>query len=200
MQNNKILLVRHAKPFLQDNEKRFLGQTDIPLSAEGTSQAEKLAGDLINYRISAVHSSDLLRASQTASVIAGKFSQPVKTERRFREINMGDWEYLTFTEVRSRYADEYEKRGRQIAQYRRPGGESFADLQARALEAFHEIVHKSTGDIVIVAHAGVNRVILCSLLGIPIESIFTIKMEYASAYEIIINENKFTVSGKIIEG
>jgi alpha-ribazole phosphatase len=197
MQARKIFLIRHAKPVTPDNEKRFLGQTDTPLSPEGSSQAENLARELAQCPITGIYSSDLLRALQTAALIADKFTLPVYTEKRFREIHMGDWENLTFTEVRSTYTDEFKKRGQDIAHYRRPGGESFAEVQARALAAFNEIVLGSTGDIVIVAHAGVNRVILCGLMAVPITDIFTIKMDYASAYEIIINENKITVMGNI---
>jgi alpha-ribazole phosphatase len=198
MQTGRIFLARHAKPLSQENEKRFIGQTDPQLSSEGINQAEKLASEFLKYPITGIYSSDLLRASQTAAIIAGKSGLSVRAEKRFREINMGDWENLTFSEVRSKYADEFEKRGRQIAHYRRPGGESFADVQARALAAFKDIALNCRGDVVIVAHAGVNRVILCSLMSIPIEDIFTIKNEYASAYEILVIKNKITVTGNIL--
>jgi alpha-ribazole phosphatase len=195
----KIFLVRHAKPVSPDNKKRFLGQTDIPLSPEGSRQAESLARELVKHPITGIYSSDLLRASQTASPIAEKFNLHVQTEKRFREINMGDWENLTFTEVRSNFTDEFEKRGKNIAHYRRPGGECFADVQARALAAFSEIVLGSiTGDVVIVAHSGVNRMILCSVMNVPIADLFTIKMGYASAYEILVKGNKIIVTGNII--
>lgn len=198
MRTRKIFLARHAKPVSQDNERRFLGQTDPPLSPEGIRQAENLANELSKYEISAVYSSDLLRASQTASIIAEKFQISVKAEKRLREIHMGDWDNLAFTEVRSRFPDEFEKRGRDIAHYRRPGGESFTDVQKRALPAFKEIALNSTGDVVIVTHAGINRTILCSIMSVPIEDIFNIKIEYASAYELAIQDSTVIHTGKII--
>jgi alpha-ribazole phosphatase len=198
MQTRKIFLARHAKPYSFDNEKRFLGQTDTALSPEGVLQAETLARELARHPITAIYCSDLLRASQTAAIIAAKFNLQVKTEKRLREINMGDWENMSFTEVQSKYPDEYEKRGKDIARYRRPGGESFTDVRDRALPAFNETIVNSTGNIVIVAHAGVNKTILCSLMSIPLQDIFTIKMEYAAAYEILVKENKITVTGEIL--
>ncbi len=198
MHERKIFLARHAKPYSPDDEKRYIGHTDPALSAEGIRQAEALARELAKHTVSGVYSSDLLRASQTAAIIAAKFNLSVKTEKRLREIHMGDWENLTFTEVRSKYPDEYEKRGKDIAHYRRPGGESFTDVRDRALAGFNEIVRSSTGDVVIVAHAGVNRVILCGLMSVPLQDIFTIKMDYASAYEISVKGNKIMLTGNIL--
>jgi alpha-ribazole phosphatase len=198
MQERKIFLARHAKPDSPDDEKRFLGQTDNALSAEGLMQAENLARELAKHQISAIYSSDLLRASQTASIIAAKFNLPVKTEKRLREIHMGDWENLTFAEVRSKYLNEYDKRGKDLARYRRPGGESFTDVRDRALAGFNEIVLSSTGNVVVVAHAGVNRVILCGLISVPIQDMFTIKINYASAYEISVIENGIKLTGNIL--
>ncbi|MBN2402474.1 MAG: histidine phosphatase family protein [Spirochaetes bacterium] len=198
MRTRKIFLARHAKPVSQDNERRFLGQTDPPLSPEGILQAEHLANELSKYDISAVYSSDLLRASQTASIIAEKFQISVKAEKRLREIHMGDWDNLAFTEVRSRFPDEFEKRGRDITHYRRPGGESFTDVQKRALPAFKKIALNSTGDVVIVAHAGVNRTILCDIRSVPLKELFSIEIDPASAFELLINDHIITFTGNLI--
>jgi alpha-ribazole phosphatase len=194
MKERKIFLARHANPYAPDDEKRFLGQTDPALSQEGIRQAENLARELEKHPISDIYSSDLLRASQTAAIIAAKFTLPIKTEKRLREIHMGDWENLTFAEVRSQYPEEFEKRGQDIAHYRRPGGESFTDVRNRALAVFNEIALNSIGNVVIVAHMGVNRVILSSLMSIPLEDMFTINMAFASACEISVCGNKITLS------
>ncbi len=195
MPERKIYLIRHAEP-VSDGKGRYLGQSDPDLSAEGVKQANELALDMGKHSISAVYSSDLLRALHTAEKIAGKFNLPVKTDGRLREIRMGDWENLAFEELRSGFPDEYEKRRKDMANYRPPGGESFADVRDRALPAFNEIITGSAGNIAIVSHAGAIRVILCSIMSIPLEDLFSIRLDYASVRTITRKENEFIIDDK----
>ena len=175
-----IFLVRHAEPVGINRQKRYLGQQDPDLSPFGIHQAENLCKAFSHYPIEAVFASDLLRAVHTASWIAKNHDcQPVKV-REFREISLGEWEGRAFQEVQAQYPEEYEQRGRDIANYRTPGGESFADLQKRVLPAFMEVAGKTKGDSVIVAHAGVNRAILCHLMQRPLQELFSIPQDYAS--------------------
>ena len=113
-------------------------------------------------------------------MIAGDRRCQAELVGAFREINLGEWEGRTFQEVRERYPEEYRQRGQDIANYRTPGGESFADVQSRVLPAFKEAVEKTKGDCVFVAHAGVNRVILCHLMQQPLEELFSIPQDHAA--------------------
>ncbi len=89
-----------------------------------------------------------------------------------REIHLGEWQGCTRAEIGSRFPGEWEKRGRDLAGYRPPGGESFEDLRARVVPAFEDIRKTLSGNALIVSHAGVNRVILCHVLGMPLSNLF----------------------------
>ena len=85
---------------------------------------------------------------------------------------------MPVSEVRRLFPQEYDRRGADLAGYRPAGGESFADLSARVLPAFEEVVQQSGENLLIVGHAGVNRVILCHLLGMPLANLFRLEQEY----------------------
>ncbi len=102
---------------------------------------------------------------------------------------------FTFGDVRQKYPAEYEKRGKDIVNYRPPGGESFADLAGRVLPAFAKIAEETAGNIVIVGHAGVNRVILCHLQQIDLRHLLSIKQEYGQVTVIQQSGNIFRVGG-----
>ncbi len=174
-----IFLVRHAEAAGADGQKRYVGQMDPDLSPLGVRQAEELGAAFRHRPVRAVFSSDLRRAMRTALPIAGSHGCRPEPVRDLREIGLGEWEGRTFDEVRAQYPEEFERRGQDLAGYRPPGGESFADLQQRALRAFTDIAEKTGGDLVIVAHAGVNRVILCHLMRRPLQELFSIPQDAA---------------------
>jgi probable phosphoglycerate mutase len=78
--------------------------------------------------------------------------------------------------------------------YRPPEGESFRDLQKRVLPVFKEIVSAARGNVLIVAHAGVNRVVLCHVLGMPINHLFRIAQDYGCLNVIETRGNLFSVT------
>ncbi|MDJ0304900.1 MAG: histidine phosphatase family protein [Dehalobacter sp.] len=134
-----------------------------------------------------------MRAELTARMIGEKrLCRPVKM-KDLREINLGKWEGKSFKEIQSLNRDEFEQRGKDIANHRPPEGESFADLARRVVPAFAKIVESTDEDTVIVAHAGVNRVILCHLLQLPLQQLFSIKQDYAGINIIKKNKSHYTV-------
>jgi len=190
-----VYLLRHAEPVRQDQIKRYLGQSDPVLSSRGERQAEQIAAVLGKKDIEAVYSSDLLRAEKTARIIASKLASPVIIMKELREINLGEWEGKSFDEVAAQNRNEFILRGKDIENHCPPGGESFADLAERAVPAFEKAVENSNGNIVIVAHAGVNRVILCHILQLPLRSLFALKQDYARANIIEKNSQGYRVQG-----
>jgi alpha-ribazole phosphatase/probable phosphoglycerate mutase len=98
-----------------------------------------------------------------------------------RELCFGDWESLSVDEVNSRFPGMLSQRMENIATFQVEGGESFPQLRDRVLPKFQEIVDRHLkGNVVIVCHGGVNRVILGHVLGIPIENIFRLQQQYAA--------------------
>jgi probable phosphoglycerate mutase len=178
MDNRTIYLVRHGKIQLEDEQRRFIGQLDLPLNDEGVRQAQHLQKILNRADIGVAFCSDLRRARQTAEIsMAGK-NISIIARQGLREINMGEWEGCTFTDIARRFPHEFKARGADIAYYRVPGGESFADCSRRVIADFHAILSSSSGDILISSHAGVNRLLLCHILGMPLANLFRIRQDY----------------------
>jgi len=170
-----VLLIRHGS--VSDGaEDRFLGAADAPMSPTGEAQIRELSACL-RPRVTpdAIYCSDLSRSGRTRIGMAAPLAISSAVRPALREIDMGDWQGLSRREVAARRPADYAARGRDIVNFRPPGGESFADLAARVLPCWREIVEDDETQVVAVAgHAGVNRVILCHLLGAPLANLFRI--------------------------
>jgi len=171
-----IFLMRHGA-ILQRHPRRFVGQTDFPLIEEGQAQAALWREGLADLPFAAVVTSDLARCRETAAIVLADRDVPVRCDPRLREIMLGAWEGLTVEEVHERYPGAYERRGCDLTGFRPDGGESFADVQNRATAVIGELV-ALPGNILVVAHGGVNRTILCHALGIPLEHLFRLGQQY----------------------
>ncbi len=173
-----ICLVRHGAVQAAEEPRRFIGQSDLPLDEKGAEQAGNLAEVLKDLPVAAVFSSDLRRSVATARRIAERRGISCIPVRELREISLGRWEGRTFDEIRREQPEEFAARGADIVRYRPPEGESFLDCAARVVPAFREILDSTPGNLVIVGHAGVNRIILSLALGRPLRDIFEIGQEY----------------------
>ncbi len=189
-----IYLIRHGKPEQGDEQRRFIGQVDLPLSAEGQRQAQILGEKLQSRKIDAVYCSDLIRSVETSRPIAALQHLESISLPQLREINLGKWDGVTFSEIARIYPKEFRQRGNDIVYFRPPEGESFADCNTRALAAFQEICRTGHENIVIVGHAGVNRLLLCHILGMPLNNLFRIAQSYACMNVIIANETSYQVN------
>lgn len=173
-----VYLLRHSRPVLPDDQKRFLGHSNPPLSAEGLEQARDLADRLWFVPFTSAYSSDLKRARRTAEVILAGIGLPVHADIHLREIDAGRWEGLTEQEVDERYPEEAAKRKEDPVDFRFPGGESYRDLSDEVVPVFERILAEATGDQLVVAHKGVNRVLLCHCLDWPLERLYEIPQDY----------------------
>jgi len=172
-----VFLLRHGDS-RQDGVKRYIGQADLSLNEEGRAQAEDWRSEMAQIPLQRIFCSDLSRSHETACIVARGRGEAVRPLSRLREINLGVWDGQSMDEVRRRYPAEYEKRGADMVYYRPPGGECFADVAARVIPLFEEIVRNASGNLLIVGHAGVNKVILCHILGMPLENLFRIRQDY----------------------
>ena len=170
----KILLLRHGAVQAETDEKRLIGQMDLPLTDMGRHQAQYWRECLSDVPLARIISSDLSRCMETARIVAAGRSTPISPLTGLREINLGQWDGMSFRQIKERWPEAYRKRGMEIARFRPPAGESFLDLQQRVVPAFEKAVDQADKNILIVAHAGVNRMILCHLLGMPPENLFRI--------------------------
>lgn len=172
-----IYLLRHGD-CRQDGIKRYLGQADLPLNAVGRAQALVWQHELAEVRLEKIFCSDLSRSFETACIIAEGQECEVQPLPRLREIDLGAWDGLPMAEVRRRYPEEFRKRGAELVSYRTPGGECFADVAARVVPLFEEIVHGVAGQVLIVAHSGVNMVLLSHVLGLPLAHLLRLRQDY----------------------
>ncbi len=177
MNERSIYLARHGQ--IQSGEaRRFIGQLDLPLSEVGVQQAHNLGRVFSQVPLSLIVSSDLDRCRQTAEIIGHYTALYPQARADLREISLGTWEGLTFADVRQRFPQEYEQRGRDLVDYCPPGGENFRQCSQRAVTALQELLNVTTDPLLIVGHAGVNRAIMCHVLGLPLANLFRLGQDY----------------------
>ena len=145
-------------------ERRFQGQTDVPLNDVGRAQAADAARYLAAMRPSAIYSSDLSRASATADALARLTGLPVLLDKDLRERSGGSWEGLTAVEIAERYPVER-------MTWSPPDGESAIAVADRASAALERIAD-STPDgslAVVVGHGAAMGLAVARLLDVPSE-------------------------------
>lgn len=176
----KLLLVRHGTTELNSSYK-FQGHSDIELSAEGLKQAEKVRDRLANEKIDFVYCSDLRRAVVTAETIAAPHSLKVNKVPDLREINYGKVEQLSFDEIKKVYPKVAEMCMVWDVTLQFPEGEGVLELEKR-IKRFIEMLktHSKEQTVLIVAHGGPLRIMVCSLLGIELKYWRQIYIDLAS--------------------
>lgn len=178
MKATRLYLIRHGQ-VVNHHEFRYNGHFDVDITDIGVLQMENIASFLAAKQIAAVYSSDLQRAAKGAEIIGGVLSLKSVRLSAFRELHLGRWEGLTREEGAAKFPEESDFRFRDLAHTRVKGGENLYDLQNRVMPALKDILNKHTGEyIALIAHGGVNRVILCDALGLAPENFFRIEQDY----------------------
>jgi len=174
-----IYLLRHGEVD-KGVPRRFLGRTDLGLNDNGIRQARALGERLRTIPFAGVIASPLRRAVETAALVSGRPVAAVEVMAALAEIDLGAWEGHTVAEVRQRFPGAYERRGQDLEHYRPEGGESFADLAARVCPVVFALAARAPGPLLVVAHAGVNRVVLSRLLRRPLQNLLAIPQDYGA--------------------
>jgi broad specificity phosphatase PhoE len=185
----EIWLVRHGQTDW-NVARRYQGHADIPLNQTGIDQADSLAQQLSTETFIAIYSSDLSRASETASIIASRLGLPVSTDRRLREICQGVWEGMSLDEVKEKYADDFARGAKDPTSTRAPGGESVAEVAARMSEAADEILHNHPeGKVLLISHGLAVSTLYCLANGISLTQVYRYIPENATPMVIFWNSN-----------
>jgi probable phosphoglycerate mutase len=169
-----IILWRHGNTDW-NNERRFQGQTDVPLNERGVAQAIAAAGKLALFKPDLVVSSDLSRCARTAAALGDVTGLAVERDVRLRERCFGDWETLTRQEVLQRFPSEA---ARWLAGDPEPGCgiEPIADLGKRMAEVIRHTAERVPGKTaVLVTHGGSVKWGIGALLGWSEESVETLR-------------------------
>jgi glucosyl-3-phosphoglycerate phosphatase len=157
----KLVLWRHGQT-TYNLERRFQGQRDVPLNETGLEQARRAAPYLAALRPDAIWSSDLIRASATAEVLASMTGLPIQLEKDLRERGGGSWEGKTAVEIAAEYPEAY-------ASWTPPDGETAVSVADRASAALLRIADAHPGGslVVVVGHGGALGFGASRLLGLP---------------------------------
>jgi alpha-ribazole phosphatase len=179
-----LLLVRHGETEWND-QARYQGWEDVPLSSSGGEQAKNLAERLAREPITAIYSSDLRRAHETAQIVAERLGKAVMLEPRLREANLGEWQGLTYTDVRRRYFQDNDPVPAYFVDTPPPGGESLRQLQTRVMDAVESIATQHTDEtVLIVTHGGCLKALVCGWLGIALSSYWQLRFDSASISQV----------------
>ena len=190
----RLLLVRHGETTWND-QARYQGHTDVPLSPRGWVEAELLARRLRAESIDAIYASDLARAGDTARVIADRLGKLVVMEPLLREIRLGEWQGLTYSEVRERYFTDSDPLPAYPVNLPPPGGECLRELQARLLSTVECIAARHSNQcVLIVTHGACLKALVCTWLNIELASHSRLRFDSGSITEVYFDPNGIAVT------
>lgn len=183
----KLYLVRHMET-VWNEQQRYIGVTDLPLSAAGVKNAQLLAEFFKAKPVKKLFSSEMLRARQTANILAKKLNCPVTVEPLLNEINFGSWEGLTFNEIASNYRELSKAWLKNPFTVTIPGGESWDSFVARVKKGWEKVKKACVNESVLVTHAGCIKLILSWELNVELEKGWRIKQDKGAVNILDLNK------------
>ena len=178
-QPTRLYLVRHGE-LVTSKEWRYVGQMDVGLNETGKKQIQNLFSRLSSEQIEMIFSSDLTRTIESAEIIGNKLEIINEPISELREINLGVWEGLTLEEIEESFPEDLVKRSEDIKDFRIINGESFSDVKKRVIPKLKDIIEGNVSKrILVIAHGGVNRIIIADALGLNINNIPRLEQNYA---------------------
>ena len=176
----RLYLCRHGEVD-GDGKRRYNGHRDVGITAGGVRQMESLRERLRHAPLSAIYSSDLVRTIKGAEIIGDGHGAPRIIRAEFRERGVGLWEGMSFEEIEAAYPAEWNAWLSDVVNFVPPGGESVLEVSRRVMPALMAALEDNRGgEIALVGHGGVNRIILCGALGLGLDNIFRIEQAYGS--------------------
>jgi len=189
----RLYLVRHGLT-IWNHEFRYQGHTDISLSSEGIAQAKALQQRFQLENFTAIFCSDLQRAQETARIINQPHKLRIQVNQYFKEINFGEWEGLTYDDLKDKYPEQIKVWQKTPHLLRLERGETFVELRDRALIGIREITSKyPEGNILIVTHGGTIASLICGLLEEPLTKMWDYKQKNSAVNILNISDKKVTI-------
>jgi probable phosphoglycerate mutase len=178
-----VLLCRHGEtPW--NREGRYQGHTDIPLAESGEGQAKALGRRLAEVTIHRAVASPLSRARRTAEHILGARALTLSFDDGLKEISHGGWEGKLVSEIQASHPDLLDawKHRPTATLPAGPNAESLQQVLDRAWLALGRATKGLGADetVLVVAHDAVNRVLLCRVLGLPLERVWSFRQAPAT--------------------
>jgi 2,3-bisphosphoglycerate-dependent phosphoglycerate mutase len=160
-----VLLIRHGQS-KGNAERRFGGHTATPLSGRGHKQAEATAHCLKSESLTAIYSSDLARAIETARPLSKMTGLPINGTNAFRERSVGVMEGLTFEDAAQQHPEQYAALLQRDFEHVLTGGESYRQLLDRAVQKLDEVIAEHRGGkIAVFSHTGTICILALHLMG-----------------------------------
>lgn len=174
----RIYLIRHGE-VEGTGVRRYNGHTDVSLTERGRAQYLDLRERFRGVRIAACYTSDLSRCVWGAETLGAHLGVKPVRHPELREMSMGEWEGKSWAELMEQHPAQWRERLADLVNYRVPGGENLVDVHSRVKPTIDAIVERHLGEeVLVVAHGGVNRVILLDAIGAPLSSLFAIEQNY----------------------
>jgi broad specificity phosphatase PhoE len=184
----KIFLLRHGETAYNADNNRYCGRTDIPLTEKGIRQAEEVKRQLEGIEFAGVYASPLQRAFTTAHMASGK--EAVKDERLI-EADFGGWEGKTKEEFIAENETLWLNWMNDPATYRAGGtGETGTEIVKRVDSFFNSLQQTyAEGNIMVVAHNGINRLYMAHKLGMPLRNYRQLVQQNSSITSFTLDKN-----------
>jgi len=175
----RLFLVRHGDTADEEIKKIYKGTLDIPLSEKGRSRIERAGTFLSRFSLNHVYTSALSRCIESGSIIAKPHRLPIKPVEGLNEIHFGLWQGLSFDEISRMYPDDFRKWLSDPEVHSPPEGETLRDAKKRIDTAVSRIITGHRGEnVAVVAHGGVLRILLCSVLDLKLSLLFRLGQDY----------------------
>jgi broad specificity phosphatase PhoE len=179
----KVYLVRHGHKAAGDHFNSRLRHRDQPLSRLGRRASRALVRYFRGRGISAIRVSEYARTLETARPLARRLGIEPVTDPRLNEIDIGLLDGLSDDEIRVRFPEIWRATQERATDFRWPGGETGAEAQER-IASFMRDQEANAGDLLVVAHDGIIRLLLCRVLGIPVWRRFGMKVDPVGITEL----------------
>jgi broad specificity phosphatase PhoE len=166
MTPSRLLLARHGETDW-NRQGLWQGERDIPLNDTGREQSRALARRLAAERIDALHASDLVRASESATIIGNEIGLTPVLSAHWREIRLGELAGVSNDSIRHQYPELVSataRAGTPLA----PGAETYAEIEARLRAGFDAICQSHPGEtVLVIGHGGTLKALIAMLIGLP---------------------------------
>ncbi len=194
-QSTRIIAIRHGET-AWNVDTRIQGQLDIPLSANGRWQAERLANALQDEPITTIYASDLARAWETAQYVGNATGLKVIKEEALRERGFGDFEGKTFAEIEVLLPEQSMRWRKRDPHFAPTGGESLFDLRSRVVAAAERLAAQHPGELIaLVGHGGVMDVLYRAAARLDIQAPRTWALGNTAINRLLWTAQGFTLVG-----
>lgn len=186
-----LYFIRHGDVEMPGGQRRCVGASDYPLSALGRLRAVLLAPGFESRELGEVFVSPLSRARETAELMGVRgVALP-----GLREAGMGEWDGLTFEEIRERWPELFARRGKELWLLP-PGAEEAAEVLARYMRAMEEALACTHGDLAFVGHRSATRLFLGHVLGMDAAAAAKLELKYGSVTHLEYEDGRFALRGR----